>query len=38
MEINLVIDRFTYEEDESFLQRLADSIQMAFMKVADIVH
>jgi excinuclease ABC subunit A len=30
MEINLVIDRFTYEEDESFLQRLADSIQMAF--------
>jgi excinuclease ABC subunit A len=30
MEINLVIDRFSYEEDESFLQRLADSIQMAF--------
>ena len=28
--INLVIDRFSYEEDESFLQRLADSIQMAF--------
>ncbi|MGS0747195.1 excinuclease ABC subunit UvrA [Halpernia sp. GG3] len=28
--INLVIDRFTYEEDENFLQRLADSIQMAF--------
>ena len=30
MEINLVIDRFSYQEDESFLQRLADSIQMAF--------
>ncbi|TXF79538.1 excinuclease ABC subunit UvrA [Chryseobacterium sp.] len=30
MEIHLVIDRFSYEEDESFLQRLADSIQMAF--------
>ena len=30
MEIQLVIDRFNYEEDESFLQRLADSIQMAF--------
>jgi len=30
MEIFLVIDRFSYEEDESFLQRLADSIQMAF--------
>ncbi|SFH82540.1 excinuclease ABC subunit UvrA [Halpernia frigidisoli] len=28
--INLVIDRFTYEDDENFLQRLADSIQMAF--------
>lgn len=30
MEIQLVIDRFSYEEDESFLQRLADSIQMSF--------
>jgi len=30
MEIFLVIDRFSYEENESFLQRLADSIQMAF--------
>ena len=30
MEIHLVIDRFSYDEDESFLQRLADSIQMAF--------
>lgn len=30
MEIHLVIDRFSYEEDEHFLQRLADSIQMAF--------
>ncbi|WP_027378078.1 excinuclease ABC subunit UvrA [Kaistella palustris] len=30
MEIHLVIDRFKYEEDDSFLQRLADSIQMAF--------
>ncbi len=30
MEIHLVIDRFQYEEDESFLQRLADSIQIAF--------
>lgn len=30
MVIHLVIDRFRYEEDESFLQRLADSIQMAF--------
>lgn len=30
MEIHLIIDRFSYEEDESFLQRLADSIQMAF--------
>ncbi|AYO57914.1 excinuclease ABC subunit A [Chryseobacterium sp. 6424] len=30
MEVQLVIDRFRFEEDESFLQRLADSIQMAF--------
>jgi len=30
MDIQLVIDRFSYEEDESFLQRLADSVQMAF--------
>ena len=30
MEIHLVIDRFSYQEDESFLQRLADSVQMAF--------
>ena len=30
MDIHLVIDRFTYEEDENFLQRLADSIQIAF--------
>lgn len=30
MVIDLVIDRFSYEDDESFLQRLADSIQMAF--------
>lgn len=30
MEIHLVIDRFSYENDENFLQRLADSIQMAF--------
>lgn len=30
MVIQLVIDRFKYEADESFLQRLADSIQMAF--------
>ena len=30
MEIQLVLDRFSYENDESFLQRLADSIQMAF--------
>src|SRR5690606_3497771 len=30
MEIHLMIDRFQYEEDESFLQRLADSIQIAF--------
>lgn len=30
MKIFLVIDRFRYQEDESFLQRLADSIQMAF--------
>mgnify|MGYP000458619350 CR=1 FL=1 len=30
MEIFLVIDRFSYEDDEHFLQRLADSIQMAF--------
>ncbi|MCT3648966.1 excinuclease ABC subunit UvrA [Elizabethkingia anophelis] len=29
-EIFLVIDRFKYEDDETFLQRLADSIQMAF--------
>ncbi len=28
--INLVIDRFSYEDDESFLQRLADSVQIAF--------
>ncbi len=30
MQIQLVIDRFSYEDDESFLQRLADSVQMAF--------
>ncbi|ACU07369.1 Excinuclease ABC subunit A [Flavobacteriaceae bacterium 3519-10] len=30
MVIFLVIDRFRYDDDESFLQRLADSIQMAF--------
>ncbi|MEC5395021.1 excinuclease ABC subunit UvrA [Bergeyella sp. RCAD1439] len=30
MEVHLVLDRFTYQADESFLQRLADSIQMAF--------
>ncbi len=30
MEIQLVIDRFSYQADESFLQRLADSVQMAF--------
>lgn len=30
MDIQLVIDRFAYEEDEHFLQRLADSVQMAF--------
>lgn len=30
MEIHLLIDRFSYEEDENFLQRLADSVQMAF--------
>ncbi len=30
MDIHLVIDRFSYEDDEHFLQRLADSIQMAF--------
>lgn len=30
MEIHLVIDRFSFEDDEDFLQRLADSIQMAF--------
>lgn len=29
-EIFMVIDRFKYEDDETFLQRLADSIQMAF--------
>lgn len=29
-EIFLVIDRFKYEDDETFLQRLANSIQMAF--------
>lgn len=30
MDIHLVIDRFSYEDDESFLQRLADSVQMSF--------
>lgn len=30
MVFRLVIDRFQYEEDEQFEQRLADSIQMAF--------
>lgn len=30
MELHLVIDRFSYLADESFIQRLADSIQMAF--------
>ncbi|WKS95853.1 excinuclease ABC subunit UvrA [Riemerella columbina] len=30
MNIQLVIDRFAYEDDEHFLQRLADSIQTAF--------
>ena len=30
MIINLVIDRFSFEDDENFLQRLADSVQTAF--------
>ena len=30
MEIHLGIDRFSYNNDEQFLQRLADSVQMAF--------
>ena len=30
MDVKLLIDRFRYEEDEDFLQRLADSVQMAF--------
>ena len=30
MTVNLVIDRFVLEDDESFFQRLADSIQTAF--------
>lgn len=30
MEVYLVVDRFKYEPDENFLQRLADSVQMAF--------
>lgn len=30
MEIHIIIDRFSYENDKSFLQRLADSIQIAF--------
>ena len=30
MDIHLAIDRFSYDEDEHFLQRLADSVQMAF--------
>lgn len=30
MDIQLVIDRFSYEDDENFLQRLADSVQVAF--------
>lgn len=30
MDIQLVIDRFSYEDDDNFLQRLADSIQIAF--------
>ncbi len=30
MDIHLAIDRFSYNEDEHFLQRLADSVQMAF--------
>lgn len=30
MRIHLVIDRFTFEEDENFEQRLADSVQTAF--------
>lgn len=30
MDIQLVIDRFAYEDNEDFLQRLADSIQTAF--------
>ncbi len=29
-EVWLVIDRFTFEDDELFLQRLADSVQVAF--------
>ena len=29
-DIQLVIDRFSFEDDEHFLQRLADSVQMAF--------
>lgn len=38
MEINLVIDRFSYEDDESFLQRLADSVQMAFYEGRGYLH
>lgn len=30
MEIHLVVDRFAYSDDEEFLQRLADSVQLAF--------
>ncbi len=30
MDIHLVIERFFYQHEESFLQRLADSIQLAF--------
>ena len=30
MDIQIVVDRFHFEDDESFLQRLADSVQIAF--------
>lgn len=30
MDIHIVVDRFAYEDDENFLQRLADSVQVAF--------
>lgn len=38
VEVLLMVDRFCYEEDESFLQRLADSVQLAYYEGGGICY